>query len=283
MLADSHVHFFSPGFAEALPASCRRSSPDELTLYEAYRQAHDIKAVLAVGFEGLPAHENNNDYLASLVSKHNWLYPLVYVKPTALNVTLLEARHAQKFIGLSLYLLSDQDTADLATVNDDAWGWLAEHQALVSVNTRGKAWEAWAPILKRHPKLRLMVSHMGLPGKWASVPSHKEVADALATVTALAVFPEVRVKFSAFYAVSDPYYDFPHPQAIPVMEHLANNFGTQRLVWGSDFCPSLEYVSFAQTVAVLDRWNKVTDSQRDAIKAHNLLALIDETAMGRRD
>ena len=281
MLADSHVHFFSPGFAEALPVSCRRSSPDELTLYKAFRELHDIKAVLAVGFQGLPAHEHNNDYLASIVSDHDWLYPLAYVKPTALNVKLLEARHVQKFIGLSLYLLSDQDAADLATVNDDAWAWLAEHQALVSVNTRGKSWEAWVPILKRHPKLRLMVSHLGLPGKWASVPSSQEVTDALAAVTALAVFPEVRVKFSAFYATSEPYYDFPHAQAVPVMEHLAHAFGVQRLVWGSDFCPALEYVSFPQTFAVLDRWTKVSGEQRDAIKANNLLALIDETTMGR--
>lgn len=280
MLADSHAHFFSPGFAESLPESCRRSSPDEITLYQAFMQQWQIKAVLAVGFEGLKIHRGNNDYLATLARSHDWLYPLAYVKPAGLNLPWLMSRHQEKFVGLSMYM-DAKDAKAMPSVDDKVWAWLADHQALVSVNTRGAVWKSWQPILKRHPNLRLLVSHMGLPGKWADVPTAKEAAVALKTVDQLAAYPQVRVKLSAFYATSDPYYDFPHPQALPVMEHIAHAFGVDRLMWGSDFCPALEYVSFPQTIAPLDRWEKITDSQRQAIKADNLLALIDEVSMGK--
>lgn len=281
MLADSHVHFFSPGFAESLPETCRRTAPDELTLYEAFRDKYDIKAVLAVGYEDNAAYQGNNDYLASISGSRDWLYPLAFVNPSALSVAFLEQRHAQKFAGLSMYLMSPEQVTAMASVDDAVWDWLIVHQALVSVNTRGGAWKAWPAILKRHPKLRLLISHMGLPGKWASVPNKQQASEALASVLALAAYPEVQVKLSAFYAISDPYHDFPHPQARPVMDQLLNTFGAHRLLWGSDFAPVLEYVSFPQTIEPLDRWESLSPPQRQAIKAGNLLSLLDDVRMGR--
>lgn len=281
MLADSHLHFFLPGFAETLPDTCRRTAPDELTLYEAFREKYDIKAVLAVGYEGNEASVGNNAYIASIGKSRDWLHPLAFVIPSELNVKRLQDYHAQQFAGLSMYLMSPQDIEALATVHDDAWAWLVEHQALISVNARSAAWQAWPAILKRHPKLRLTISHMGLPGKYKSVPTQEQATDALAAVTAMAVYEQVRVKISAFYAISDPYHDFPHPQAQPFMDHLLSTFGTDRLLWGSDFSPVLEFVSFPQTIEPVDRWQKISDAQRQAIKAGNLLSLLKEVRMGR--
>ena len=276
--ADAHLHFFSPGYVAGLPESCRRVQPDEVTLYAALAQQHDIAQVLAVGYEGQPWAAGNNRYLAGLAASHEWIRPVAFVHdPASLDVAALEQLARSRFVGLSLYLFDEPVLQSLSQVADATWAWLAERRWLISVNSRGERWAAWAPILEHHPSLRLLVSHLGLPPAVERAPDEAAARAALASVLGLARFAEVRVKLSGFYALTSPGYDYPHQAAWPYVAALLAAFGAERLLWGSDFSPCLEWLSFPQTLGLLAQMPFLGGADRGRIEGANLLALLEET------
>jgi L-fuconolactonase len=274
--ADAHLHFFSPGYVARLPESCRRVQPDEVTLYAALAQQHEIAQVLAVGYEGQSWAAGNNSYLAKLTAAHDWIRALAFVHdPAGLSVAMLEQLARDRFVGLSIYLFDDAMLAALGQVHD-VWAWLIQRRWLISVNSRGAHWAAWQPILERHPDLRLLVSHLGLPPAVEHAPDAAGTRTALDSVLALARFPGVRVKLSGFYALATPGYDYPHQAAWPYVAALLEAFGSQRLLWGSDFSPSLEWLSFPQTLGLFTQMPFLDDADRRRIEGENLLALLAE-------
>lgn len=291
MLHDSHIHFFSPGYEHDHlaklddPMAGRATSPDELTLYQSLRKHWQIDKALVVGFEGLAKYAGNNDYLASIVRDHDWLCPTAFVKPESLTMALLQQRNAQGFVGVSMYL--NDDAADaLAHVPADVWQWLTERRAIISLNAPASAtklWQTWRNILQVHPSLTLLVSHLGLPGHDGRALTTGAIHQTLAGLLSLAKFPGVHVKFSAFYATSDPMHDYPHAHAEPTVQALLDAFGHDRLLWGSDFSPCLGYVSFAQTIdAARYHLSDATEAQQAAVMGENLARLLAQVTMGKQ-
>ena len=273
--ADSHIHLFNPGYIVELPASCRRIRPDETTLYEALAKQHNIKQALVVGYEGEEAYHGNNDYLASLIPTHPWVRPVAfYANPASITLKSLEFRREQGFVGVSLYQF-DQTEARLNAVPESIWRWLSDHRWLLSVNSTAEHWLPWQGILRRFPDLRLLISHLGLP-KAHATPD--QAADNLATITALAKFPQVFVKLSGFYALSTPAHDYPHRAGWPLVPVLLDQFGPDRLLWGSDFTPALEFVSFPQTLDVLQYIPGLDPDSRRRIEGGNLIQLLKEVS-----
>jgi L-fuconolactonase len=273
--ADAHLHFFYPGYTAVLPASCRRVQPDEVTLYTALAQQHGVVKVLAVGYEGATWAEGNNRHLAELAAAHDWIKPVAFVHdPARLDVPALERLDRARFVGLSIYLFDDPLLDALARVPDDVWGWLAERRWLISANSRGERWAAWIPILKLHPDLRLLISHLGLPPAVERAPDDPTVRRALGAVLELAQFPGVHVKLSGFYALTTPGYDYPHHAAWSYVTALLEAFGAARLLWGSDFSPGLEWLSFPQTFGLFALMPFLDESDRRRIEGENLLALL---------
>ncbi len=93
---------------------------------------------------------------------------------------------------------------------------------------------------------------------------------------ALARFAGARVKLSGFYALTTPGYDYPHRAAWPYVAALLEAFGGERLLWGSDFSPSLEWLSFPQTLGLFEQMPFLDDAARRRIEGENLLALLAE-------
>lgn len=271
---DAHAHFFMPGFVAGLPESCRRVEPDEITLYHAYASQHNVEAVLAVGYEGQPWAAGNNAYLVELLDARPWIRPVAFTaEPAALTIRQLEHWAKQGFVGLSMYLFDGLET-QLSQVDDAIWRWLTDHAWLISVNASGDTWSAWQPILTRYPSLRILAAHLGLPPAHATAPSTDEAAGALASLLALAGYPGVNIKLSGLYALSEPAHDYPHAAAWRYVEVLLAAFGVERLLWGSDFSPALEHVSFAQTVDVVTHLPGLSTSEREAIWGGNLRRLL---------
>lgn len=279
--ADAHLHFFFPGYVARLPPECRRVQPDEVTLYAALAQQHNIRQVLAVAYED-DTYAGNNHYLAQLAAKHDWIRPTWFVHdPPKLTVEMLENLRRQRFVGLSLYLFWEElEEGPLPRVPDEVWSWLARNRWLVSVNSRGKRWSAWNAVLERHPDLHLLVSHLGLPPARSETDTGKRATEAMEPVLGLAKYPGVRVKLSGFYALTDPGYAYPHRAAWPYVEALLKAFGSSRLLWASDFSPCLEWVSFPQTLGLFEEMPFLDAEDRRRIEGKNLLTLLDEVACG---
>jgi len=277
--ADAHLHFFQPGYVATLPENCRRIQPDEVTLYKALAQQYDVQQVLAVGYEGESWAAGNNQHLAQIAASHSWVRPVAFVhEPERLSIPVLEHWQQEHFVGLSIYVFDEAMVATINQVLEEVWAWLEQHHWLASVNSRGENWTAWLPVLERHPELRLIVSHLGLPPAVEQVPTETTVRQALRSVLALAKFPGVRIKLSGFYALTKPGYDYPHRAAWPYVEALLADFGSSRLLWGSDFSPGLEWVSFPQTFGLFADMPFLDTADIERIEGGNLLLLLADVA-----
>ena len=99
----------------------------------------------------------------------------------------------------------------------------------------------------------------------------------LAPLLVLAARGNINVKFSGLYAISAPDHDFPHSAAKPFVDVVLEAFGPLRLLWGSDFPPALDFVSFAQ-LADSRLLSGCTRAEVDGVMGGNLLRLLDRPA-----
>ena len=82
------------------------------------------------------------------------------------------------------------------------------------------------------------------------------------------------MKLSGYYALTSPAHDFPHSYAWPLTEELFDDFGPDRLLWGSDFSPSLDFLSFPQTFELFNKMPFFRQENIKAILGENLLRLL---------
>jgi L-fuconolactonase len=274
--ADAHLHLFEGGFRTDPPACRPGVEINEALFYESLMESHGVKAALVVGFTGDSWCARNNEFLAGLMPSRNWIRAVAYcdIRRGGMSINDLEQFREMGFIGTSLYVFEEEDVQALEQVDDDCWRWISNHRWLVSINSKGTPWQVWPSILDRHNNLRLVVSHLGLPPCVASPPA--EASATMADVTTLAGYPGVHVKLSGFYALTDPGHDYPHEAAWPYVRVLKDAFGADRLLWGSDFSPHLDWISFPQTFDLFGKMPFLTDEECDMITGRNLLILLDE-------
>lgn len=275
--ADAHIHLFARGFQGESFAGRPGVTLDEAACYASLAQEHNIRHALVVGYEADPWAKGNNAYLAGLARQHDWVRPVAYVNPaTPPTVEQLNAWRTQRFVGVSFYVFDEAVVEALHAMPEAVWHWLEGHRWLISVNAREEHWRAWRPVLERHPKLRLMIAHLGLPPAVSSPPTPTQAEAALASVLDLAAFDHVHIKLSGFYALTDPGYDYPHEAAWPFVQTVVDRFGVARCLWGSDFSPHLGQVSFPQTLGVLTRVPFLNHDDRIRLEGANLLARLAE-------
>lgn len=271
-LADAHLHLFRHGFAERYGAAWARRH--EVEVYETLRQAHDIERGLVIGYEGQPRFRGNNRDLAAWAKQHSWITPLAFVPATqSPSPRRLEAQWQQGFAGIALYLMSPQDVASVNQWPTAVHTWLNARRQIVSLNARPAALAVLQPFLAKLADCSVLISHLGLPGRFAAQPTRSEARKILQPLRSLAAMPQVGVKVSGLYAISDPAHAYPHHSAHPFIRQLCDDFGSARLYWGSDFSPALEHVSFAQT---MDALLELGWSRRDLlhVRHDNLMRVI---------
>ncbi|MAE64378.1 MAG: hypothetical protein CMJ18_08900 [Phycisphaeraceae bacterium] len=270
--ADAHIHLFDNAYQGSF---CGRPGVaiDEAKLFESLAGEHGVTAALVVAFADLPWCAQNNTYLAGLTHVP-WIQATAYHNPDcAPSPAELDALRGKGFVGLSMYITDEQRVEQLQQVSDDTWSWLVDHRWLISVNSRLKLWDGFVPVLERHPQLRVVGSHLGLPPKVTS-PIDAAQARRDLGILAIAPYPGPRVKLSGFYAMTDPGHDYPHETAWPYVEQLRDGFGSKRLLWASDYSPCLDYLTYAQTMDLFEKMPFLDAAQREQILGANLHQLI---------
>lgn len=276
--ADAHLHFFKGSFRGSF-TDRKGVNIDEPALYGSLAEEHAVKQALVVCYEGEDWAKGNNAHVARLAADHAWIRPVAFIDPAdAPALHDLEQYRRDRFVGISFYIFKDAKVEALGKLPDEFWSWLEAHHWLISVNSKGKPLNAWLPILEKHADLRILISHLGLPPRAARPPGGDEARKAMADVTALARFEKVHVKLSGFYALSDPGHDYPHRAAWPYLETLKDAFGTKRLVWGSDFTPSMDWLSFPQTFGLFSHMPFLTNDDRQHIEGLNLEAVLAQVS-----
>jgi L-fuconolactonase len=272
-LADAHLHVFRRGYADRYGKGWAR--PDELEAYEALRAVHGIARGLVIGYEGLPRYRGNNRDLAGWARSRRWMVPLAFVPAERAPTPARLARLIRDgFAGIAVYAPGPREAAAVGRWPPATLRELAARRLIVSLNATRQSLPALAPLFAALAGADVLVSHLGLPGRFSRTPSLREARAALAPLRALAALPHVGVKVSGLYAIGSPSHAYPHESVAPLLRLTAEWFGPERLYWGSDFSPALEHVSFAQTIAAIDiaGWS---DREKRLVLHDNLAALLD--------
>jgi predicted TIM-barrel fold metal-dependent hydrolase len=270
-LADSHLHFFKHGYRGLYGRSLLR--PD-VEVYEELRAIHDIERALVVGYQGEGIDPDNNAYVRGLAAGRPWMETLAHIDaraaPTSQGVSrLLSDGH----IGIALYIQDSQAARALSSWPVGAWRALNERLAIISLNVTLDFVPMVASIARDNPDCSFLVSHIGMPGSYKTPPAQAEAANRLAPLLRSAAVQNIFVKISGLYAISDPAFDYPHRAAQPFVQIALQRFGSQRCLWGSDFAPALDHVSFAQTIA--NPWlDDLDKDERASVMGGNLLGLL---------
>lgn len=277
--ADAHIHLFEGGF-QGNSFMKRLSMPvDEAVCYNSLAADHNVKAALIVGYSDAPWCANNHGYLAQMATQYDWVRPATYIDPNQPpSIDKLEQFKTQRFVGVTFYIFGPDQVAALKAIPSEFWTWLTDHHWLVSVNSKGEDWTAWHDVLDRHPELRVVISHLGLPPQMSEPPTPSQAQESMSSVCALAQYSQTRVKLSGFYALTDPGYDYPHQSAWPYVEALIETYTTDRLLWASDFSPCLDNLSFPQTFGLFQHMPFLNGQDRIKLEGHNLLSLLNDVA-----
>ncbi|CAN5401993.1 hypothetical protein BH10ACT7_BH10ACT7_10130 [soil metagenome] len=255
-LFDTHCHLFERGYHGRF-GFLVSARGDELASYERFRAEFGITRSLVVGYEEADQYQGNNAYIESLAAERDWIVPLRFV-----------ARSAAAAFGEQISLYAMDPTAAQAAAE-----LLARTEGgpprIVSLNAVPEALAVLAPVIRRLESTWVLISHLGLPGP---VDSLSKARDRLAPLLSLADCPQVSVKLSGQYAASAGGY--PHEDAQVIVDVLAETFGVGPLVWGSDFSPCLEFVSFDEAIHCLLPTG-VTAQERARILAGNASRMFD--------
>lgn len=267
-LADGHVHLFENGFRGELGVS--PCGGPEVTAYERLRLRHGISVALVVGFEGEPHYAGNNEYLLRLVRDHDWIRPVVYRAPGDGRDTFGDM--ANGAVGASCY------PAKCAGPEFVPWlkrlvAELDDAGAILSLNAAPVHYPDVLAALGHTESVNVLLSHLGLPAA-------ERDARSAAAWRQLLELPNVSVKISGLYAVEAPRHCYPHEAAQRLVVELVDLVGPQRLVWGSDFAPALDYVSFVQTTDVL-AITALEQPDREAVLGANLIRMLKEAGNRR--
>jgi predicted TIM-barrel fold metal-dependent hydrolase len=271
-LADSHIHLFRRGYRHDGQPSLFGAG--EIETYAAIRQVHDVELVLVVGYEADNIDPGNNAYIRDLSARHPWIRTVAYIDPrsrpaVADIATLLDRGHC----GLALYATAADRVQALLEWPRANWELLEARNAILSFNIRPDGIGQLRPLAAAARGALFLLSHLGLPGVLADDIGSVALDQRLAPLLSLADLPNVAVKISGLYATSDPPHAYPHRGAALAIQRILSAFGPTRCVWGSDFAPALEFVSYPQTI----HWpgiDGLPDHTRDAIMRGNLVRLL---------
>ena len=100
-------------------------------------------------------------------------------------------------------------------------------------------------LARRYPEIRFASNHMGLPG---SLDPEDATYGGLMEAASL---PNLFVKVSGFYAAADTPWDFRDPRALGYFSRLVKGLGPDRLLWGSDWSPVGNHLTYRQSLEIV--------------------------------
>jgi predicted TIM-barrel fold metal-dependent hydrolase len=100
---------------------------------------------------------------------------------------------------------------------------------------------------QRYPEATVVIDHLCRIGASAEI-----VEDEVEALCAMARYPQLKVKVSAFYALGKKRP--PHTELLPLIARVYEAFGARRLMWGSD-CPyQVQDETYEQGLALVRDW-----------------------------
>lgn len=103
----------------------------------------------------------------------------------------------------------------------------------INISVTGRL-ESIAEIAERFPNLSVQIEHCGMPSINGDL------------VLNLSKHPNVSVKFSLAGLKELSHQPYPYRDTHPFFKRIYDSFGPERIMWGSDFPPCLEYTMYEE-------------------------------------
>jgi predicted TIM-barrel fold metal-dependent hydrolase len=220
---------------------------------------------------------DRNDYALEAARRYPDRFPVMGRIPlkNPASVTLLPKWKEQPgMLGVRLTFLgpaaawTKDGTAD--------WFWPEAEKAGLPVMflAPGQA-AAFASVAERHPRLQLIVDHMGMSPSDASIQAGK-FDDVINDTLTLAKSSNVSVKLSAAPNYSKQPY--PYRDINPHIERLFDAFGPQRCYWGTDMTNGFDRATYKQRIThFTEQLPFLTESDKDWVMGRAILQRLNWT------
>lgn len=274
-IIDTHIHLFEKPYSDLFDNSHIKDGVDgELHLFEEYRKKYDIDAAFVICYD--EGHcPKNSIYVRALADTRKWIYSFGYVLPGAENF-LDKAGDiiSRKDFGISCYLRKDDNAEWLNSIElTPVWDCLQDYNIPLSLTIWPHQCVELNKLLRKHSRLTILINHIGRP----YLKNGKLDYESYKNVLALSEFENIYVKLSGFYAFSEKGWSYPQRDLFSVLKILRENFGSDRLMFASDFSPVLEYNTYQQAMELL-REKELGFSESDLEKVYhgNAMKIISE-------
>lgn len=237
MIIDSHCHaWLRWPYQPPVPDPETRGRIEQL-IFEMDQNGVDRAVLVCARIDHNP---DNNDYIAEQVRAHpdrlhqfadvdcSW-WPTYHTPGAAAR--LAEAADTLPIVGFTHYLKHDDDGSWLYSDEGLAFFGVADERKLIaSIACRPQQHAALRRVAQAFPELPILVHHLGSV-KVDEPPPHPGLREVLAS----AALPNIYLKFSGFYYLTETKWDFPYSDTMWVVRALYEHFGPYRMCWGSDY------------------------------------------------
>ena len=189
--------------------------------------------------------ENNTRALVHAKEKSDRFRVLANVhlnKPDAMD-KLNELLGAPGLVGVSYYL-SGEDNCEWMEPGP-LWDKILEHGLAVNLNLHPHQHDKLRELATAYLETPFLVCHLGGPtirgepnSNWPNILRSAEVGN-------------IYMKISGFAYYSKRNWEYPYDDVLPYIEKIAEAFGAERMLWGSDYPPTMRYMTYRQSLEVV--------------------------------
>lgn len=277
MIVDAHVHVWQAWPYQPPVPDPRTRAQAEQVLHEMDRAGVERAVVICAAIGENP---RNADYAFEAAERHAGRFVVFpdlecrwapdFRQPGA--VRRLEAALGRwPFCGFSTYLTEAEDGAWLTSEEGRAFfGLAAERGLIASLSVMPHQMPAVGTLAGLFPVLTLICHHMGHLGPRSATPN------ARALVTDLARHHNVLIKMSGVGNLAAPEDEYPYARLSWIAETLKQAFGSDRLVWGSDYPVSRRHMTYAQALSMTRRHAPLAPHEREKVLGGTMTRLLAE-------
>ena len=247
---DAHVHVWErPVAGQYRTAGVRIPRNWQRDLLLGYMAECGVSRAIVVA-AALGGNDENNEWLTQMVRDDPEHFAgLACVDPRSPTAIAELDKTANRFRlqGISHYLWPpDKGKWLIARKLEAFWQRAQDLGLLVSLNVSHLQAEPVGELARRFEGITFLLCHMGRPDL------NQPLSDAqFAKILALADRPGIFVKVSGFYAFSRKGWDYPCHDQMRFVRMLTSAFGSDRLLWGSDFPPCLGQMTYRQSLEIV--------------------------------
>jgi L-fuconolactonase len=279
MIIDSHCHAWTYWpYEPPVPDPESRGRVEQL-LFAMDQSGVDRAMIVCARIDHNP---ENNEYIAEQVKRFpDRLYQVAdvdcswwptYHTPGA-AARLNETADRFSLVGFTHYLAGDDDGSWLVTDEGmDFFRAAANRNLLASISCAPHHLAPLRQVAAAFPSLPILIHHMGMV-KAAERWPHPKLQELLRCVQ----LPNMYVKVSGFAYAATVKWDFPYSETLWLVRTLYENFGPDRLCWGSDYPVVRQFMTYQQSLeAFRTHCTFVTPADQELILGNSLYRLLQE-------